>query len=288
MAATSARGLLPVVLLQAAAALLAAEAGEELESRLARQLRRMRAELDESFIVEREGVFLVAGNLSRRDFEAFRRHTILASAQALWRGYFEKKPDYPIRIYLFRDAESYRHWAKELFGDTGVSHFGYYKPDRQALVMNIGTGGGTLVHELTHALMTPDFPRAPTWFDEALASLHEQCRIRHDTIEGLVNWRLPALQRAVREDRLVPLAELVATTTAQFRGEREALHYAEARYLALYLQKQGLLRRFYREFRAAVGDDPTGARTLAAVTGKPLAELQREWVAWVATLRWRR
>jgi len=102
---------------------------------------------------------------------------------------------------------------------------------------------------------------------------------------GLENWRLPSLQKAIKAGRLVPLAELVATTTAQFRGPREGLHYAEARYLAMYLQQRRLLRRFYREFRENVHNDPTGAKTLAAVTGKPIAELQQQWVPWVMALR---
>ena len=37
--------------------------------------------------------------------------------------------------------------------------------------MNIGTGGGTLVHELTHSLIAFDFPHVPDWFNEGLASL---------------------------------------------------------------------------------------------------------------------
>jgi hypothetical protein len=262
-----------------------AAADEALEKKVEKKLAAVRAKLDGSFLVERDGLYVLAGNLPRRRFDQIREWTIRAATDRMWKAYFEKRPDYPIVIYLFKDDESYRAWAKKLFGDTRVSHFGYYRPWDQTLVMNIGTGTGTLVHELTHALMTPDFPDAPTWFDEGLASLHEQCRLARDTVIGLENWRLPALQKAIREKRHVPLGKLVATTRAEFRGENEGLHYAEARYLALWLQRQGLLRKFYRAFRDGHKDDPTGAKALAAVTGKSLAELEAEWVPWVLTLR---
>lgn len=105
-----------------------------------------------------------------------------------------RKPDYPIAIWLFADDRSYRDGAKRLFGDTRVSHFGDFRPWDQTMVMNVGTGTGTLVHELTHALLKPDFPDCPAWFEEGLASLHEQCQLLPTSIRGLVNWRLPELE----------------------------------------------------------------------------------------------
>jgi hypothetical protein len=277
-----------VISLLMSVALACSVTAADLDRQAASAMTAMRKKLGGGFLVERDGVFVVAGNLSRRQFDAYLQHTIGAGARALWNAYCTKKPDYLITIYLFRDDKSYRHWAKELFGDRDVSHFGYYRPWDQTLVMNIGTGGGTLVHELTHALVKPDFPDIPTWFDEGLGSLHEQCSLAGGGIVGLVNWRLPAVQEAVRKGALVPLTRLVATTTAEFRGAKESLHYAEARYLCMYLQKLGVLKRFYREFRDGFKEDRTGAKTLVKVTGKPLADLEREWVAWVKTLRWRR
>jgi len=245
----------------------------------------MRQQLGADYIVEREGVFLVAGNLPRARFDAIRDHTIRLCSEVLWRSYFTKRPDYPIAIYLFADDASYREGAARIFGDRSVSHYGYYRPWDQTMVMNVGTGTGTLVHELTHALLKPDFPDCPTWFEEGLASLHEQCSVTPAALTGLVNWRLPGLQKAIAAGQLVPLAKLVATTNAEFRGANEGLHYAEARYLVMFLQHKGLLPRFYRQFRDGAKEDPTGAKTLAAVAGKSLPELEVEWVAWVKALR---
>ena len=256
------------------------------DRQVASRVAEVRKLLGPGFIIERSAMFVVAGNLAPARFRRILRGTVGRCSQALWASYCQKKPDYPITIYLFKDDATYREYARKLFGDKEVSHFGYYRPWDQTLVMNIGTGTGTLVHEMTHALVKPDFPDIPTWFDEGLASLHEQCQVAPTKITGLTNWRLAGLQKAIREGRLVPLATLVAMTTAQFRGPGEGLHYAEARYLAMYLQKQGKLRDFYRKFRDNFKKDRTGAHTLEAVTGKPAAALQAEWVAWVETLRY--
>jgi hypothetical protein len=197
-------------------------------------------------------------------------------------SYFAVPPDEPITVLLFRGEESYNRFARELFGDEGISVYGYYKPARRTLVMNIGTGGGTLVHELTHALIDFDFPDVPDWFNEGLASLHEQCRFRADEsgIDGLVNWRLPILQEALQRGRLRPLADLVQAD--DFRGAHEGVNYAQARYFCMYMQEQGVLEEFYSRFRANQKDDPLGYRTMGEVfpdvTWDELDAAFRGWV----------
>ncbi|MBL7223175.1 MAG: hypothetical protein ISS72_04920 [Candidatus Brocadiae bacterium] len=271
-----------VALLSSTPLLAAAPPDSLAEKRLAE----VRASLDATFRTAHDGVFIVAGNLPRATFDRIRRRTIRLCAERMWQAYFTTKPDYPIVIYLFADDRTYRAGAKKLFGDTDVSHFGYYRPWDHTLVMNIGTGTGTLVHEMTHALMKPDFPDAPTWFDEGLASLHEQCSVGRDTIIGHENWRLPALQKAIRATQAKPLDKLLAMPAAEFRGRDVGLHYAQARYVVLHLQRQGLLRRFYRSFRDSHKTDPTGSKTLARVTGQSLGEFEKAWTPWVLTLRY--
>ena len=48
--------------------------------------------------------------------------------------------------------------------------------------MNISTGGGTLVHEIVHPFIQSNFPNCPSWFNEGLGSLYEQCRERNGKI----------------------------------------------------------------------------------------------------------
>ena len=247
---------------------------------------RLRKRLGPTFRVKPCTPFVVAGNLDADFFERICTHTIAESRDALWRDFFTRRPGGVIRVYLFRDAKTYQQYARLLFKEKPISPYGYYVPGEERLMMNIATGGGTLVHEMTHALMRPDFPMVPKWFDEGLASLFEQCVREDGSLRGLVNWRLPRLQEAIRLKELVALRDLVATTREQFCGPLEDLHYAEARYLCMYMQEHGLLKTFYQRFRDGCTEDPTGAETLRAVFGKPLDEIQKEWIAWAKNLKW--
>ena len=209
------------------------------------------------------------------------------AARAMAASYFSVAPDRPVTVLLFSNETSYDHYAKTLYGDEDVSVYGYYKPRLRTLVMNVRTGGGTLVHELTHALADFDFPEIPDWFNEGLASLHEQCRIRDDEsgIVGLENWRLPALKQAIRDDRLRTIRSLI--TGDDFRSSSVGLNYAQARYLCLYMQREGVLEDFYRRFRVTRSEDPLGYRALGEVfPDHGQAELEADFRRFVLGLEW--
>ena len=92
--------------------------------------------------------------------------------------------------------------------------------------------------------------------------------------------------RAVDLDgREVRLATLMETNTDEFYGDERGVHYATARYFCLYLQRQELLARYYREFRATVDADSTGISALERVTRRSLADFEAEWRSWVVELR---
>jgi len=240
--------------------------------------------LDDSLRLIVRPPFVIAGDLSELELDSWHTDTIQPAARAMAARYFDTPPSAPITVLLFSDEASYNLYARRLFADVGISVYGYYRPVERTLVMNIGTGGGTLVHELTHALMAFDFPDVPEWFNEGLASLHEQCRFRQSPrgpwIEGLPNWRLTALREAVQAGRLASFEQLA--TTDEFRGPNEALHYAQARYLCLYLQERGQLEQYYRQLRADCAQDPRGVATLAKLfPGQTWSEIDAEFRAWV-------
>jgi hypothetical protein len=231
--------------------------------------------------------FLVTGDTEASVLRGLVEHTVRPCTEALYREFFQKRPDFVITIYLFKDDESYRSWGRKLFAQEPTTRFGYYLAGKQALLMNIATGSGTLVHEMVHPLMAVDFPDSPAWFNEGMGSLFEQCIIREGpSIRGLVNWRLPILQQAVGTQAYVPLEKLLKTTTTEFYGFQGGAGYAEGRYLLFYVQERGLLKQLYAHFREHVGEDPTGRKSLEAVLGKPLAEIEPAWLSWVRTLRW--
>jgi hypothetical protein len=175
--------------------------------------------------------------------------------------------------------------AKKWFGDEDVPHFGFFRRADHVMLMNVGTGTGTLVHEIVHALMAPDFPDVPDWFNEGLASLYEQCSLYGDTITGHENWRLPDLQDAIRKKTLRPLSETIQDPQF-YDDQRVGINYAQARYLMFYLQEKGLLKDYYRRFRDAAKDDPSGLKTLKQVLNvEDLDAFDQRWQKWVLTLR---
>jgi len=244
----------------------------------------LRRQLDESFAAVVSPPFVVAGNMPASRLQTYARHSVVRPAEVMWGRYFRARPAEPITILLLADAESYRHWSRHLFGDRELPHFGYYRSASRTMVMNIATGTGTLVHELTHALIAPDFPDVPSWFNEGLASLHEQCVVQADDVVGLTNWRLPALQKAIRDGKLRPLRELM--TQGDFYGRQEGLNYAQARYFVMYMQHRGVLKAFYEHFRANHEGAEAGVQAVQRVFEDDLGKVEKAFLDWVQTLRW--
>ena len=263
----------------------ATQPARELEQQCDALLERWQERLtDERMAVVVSPPFVVAGDGGPQRVERYVAHTIRAATEALQRGFFDRKPVEPVLILLFESAEPYNRLTRAWLGDTNVSPYGYFRRDG-VMVMNVGTGTGTLVHELVHALIKPDFPDVPDWFNEGLGSLFEQCTLAGGTIRGLPNWRLPALQRAIRADRLRPLSELIEDRHFYAEG-RVGLNYAQSRYLLLYLQEKELLQRFYSLFREQSAEDQTGLKTLRElIEPASMDGFEDQWRKWVLQLR---
>jgi hypothetical protein len=258
----------------------------EYDAKLA-EVRNLLAEVpDEELHLVVEPPFVVVGN---EDEATVRRHaasTVRWAVRLLRADYFAEDPAEILVIWLFGDADSYQRLTAKLFGDHPDTPYGYYSSRHGALIMNIATGGGTLVHEIVHPFVAANFPGCPSWLNEGLGSLYEQSGEREGHIVGFTNWRLAGLQQAIRARKLPSFRELCATTDDGFYSEDPGTHYAQARYLLYYLQEQGALSRFYHAFRAARGRDPTGYATLMSVLGTDDMEaFQRAWESWVLRLR---
>lgn len=241
--------------------------------------------LTNDFIIKGHSYFVIASNLSESETEEVSGNTIDRAVECFYNDYFEKKPEEATIIFLFKNDATYRYWAKKLYGDDDLSPYGYYKPSEKTMLMNIATGTGTLVHEMTHALVRYDFPSIPSWFNEGLGSLYERCSLNNKQILGYVNWRLPALQKAIENNSYTSLDKLLKTDYDEFYGDRSDVNYSQARYLCMYLQEKGLLKKYYKSFRDTFDEDNTGKKQLEKVTGKSLNELDKDYVSWVKTLK---
>jgi len=140
-----------------------------------------------------------------------------------------------------------------------------------------------------HPLVEADFPDAPTWLNEGIASVFEAPVLpRPGEIHGTKNWRLPRLLQALdakgaKMAAAVPKA-FFAMDDDTFRGEREPLNYANARYFCLWLDPEGWLWTFYQRWRDTFSQDASGEKAFADITGKSPADIEAEWILWVRKL----
>jgi hypothetical protein len=230
--------------------------------------------------------FVVIGDESPEMVRSRAENTVKWAVLKLKKAYFTRDPKQILDIWLFKDKESYEKNAKALFGKTPDTPYGYYSDQDKALVMNIATGGGTLVHEIVHPFVAANFPHCPAWFNEGLGSLYEQSGEQNGGIHGSTNWRLEGLQNAIRKGNMTSFKTLCGTTDTEFYQKDRGTNYAQARYLCYYLQEKGLLQTYYRRFLAARESDPTGYKTLTTVLGRDdMDKFQKEWEAYVMKLR---
>lgn len=227
--------------------------------------------------------FVIAGDSSESELDRLYATAIQPVTEALWRTYFDQRPDRPVVIVALRNETSYRNVARILDGYEPSAYAGYTQRGQRRIVLNAGTGAGTLTHELAHVLALFDFPEMPEWFDEGLAALHEEAEFAPDglTMIGRPNWRSRLLRESLTTEDLPSLSRVIRTPS--FRGEGENLNYALVRSFCLYLQERGLLAHFYRKFRMAVDDDPSGLLTLCELLGVTShADIDRDFRAWLA------
>ena len=201
---------------------------------------------------------------------------------------FGKKPSQAISVYLFPEGTTYESFCKKKYNAPCIAHYGFYQPGDRYMVMNIGLGAGTLTHEIVHPLVETDFPDAPTWINEGIASVFEAPVItKPGEIHGVKNWRHPRLKKAMlsagerdhaRLDTVFGMADDV------FRSDNEDLHYALARYICQWLDERGKLWPFYQRWRDTVATDPTGNKAFQEVVGMTPTEASAAFQKWTLAL----
>src|SRR5229473_6274136 len=186
-----------------------------------------------SIVVSRP--FVVIGDEGAAAVKEHAERTVKWAVDKLKQDFFTKDPNEILDIWLFRDAASYQKNALRLFGEKPSTPYGYYSSAHKALIMNIETGGGTLVHEIVHPFIEANFPACPPWLNEGLGSLYEQSGEVDGHIHGFTNWRLPGLQRAIKAGNVPSFKTLTALDASGFYNEDKGTNYGQARYLCYYL-----------------------------------------------------
>ena len=245
----------------------------------------LKKRVPQGFTIVLQKPFVVLGDESPATVRTRSEQTVKWAVERLKALYFTKDPADILDIWLFKDKDSYRKYTKEIFGDNPDTPYGYFSHTHRALIMNIDTGGGTLVHEIVHPFIATNFPECPSWLNEGLGSLYEQSSHRDNQIVGLTNWRLAGLQKAIAAGTVPSFEKLTSTTPTQFYNEDRGTNYAQARYLCYYLQEKGLLKQFYHDFYKNRKEDPAGYQTLIKVLAeKDMAAFQKRWEKYVLEL----
>lgn len=216
--------------------------------------------------------YVIAGDMPEDTLERLHRTVVLPTERALNVAFFDVRPTEPITIVAFAKDPGFREFARRVDHRQPDSYYGYYLRSHRRLVVNVSTGAGTLAHELTHALAHFDFENMPEWFDEGLASVFEQSEFSETNhrLTGTDNWRVHHLLRALHDKHLRSTGDLVQGKSV--RANNEAIDYAHARYVCLFLQDQQLLEPFYRKLRSRAESDLTGWQTLREIVDRENAQ----------------
>lgn len=192
------------------------------------------------------------------------------------REYFEIRQKRPLKVYLFKDMDSYKPYARSV---GCWSPYGFYMgPEENIIVVNRYSGLGTVTHELVHHFIATSFARRPAkWVDEGIATFFEKF-IGHLDNEGKLtisfgyfsNWRFPITKEKESANEINLRKMIKARKPSQ----------CAARSLMLFLHKKGLFKDFVRQISKA-RDDRDGSATLQKVCGKSIAEIEQQWKDWI-------
>jgi hypothetical protein len=163
---------------------------------------------------------------------------------------------------------------------------GFFQPEEHTILLR-APNAAVLSHEFTHAMHLADQEARgqahQNWIIEGLAAMYESSRIEEGLAVPLPNYRLKIIQNLVRGGHHKPWAAYVKFTQREFMRE-PGNHYSQARYMLMYVREAGTLRAWYDSYVAGFAEDPTGGKALEQAFGKPLAEIEKDWVRWLLAL----
>jgi hypothetical protein len=217
----------------------------------------------------------------------------------LFHDRFSKRPEEAVTVVLFTDHGALTKHLVALYGAASPQWGSYHRSTRE-IAVDLSRGEAflpTLTHEIVHPLVETDFPGAPMWIDEAIATMLEAPRWDADGGVHGVRWnvRSPELSLALAEPKKNPdarldalfgmpslrfLARASADAGAPVDSALFSLHYATVRSVACWLDEQGKLWPFYRAWRGSVDTDPTGRASFEAVMGASPEALNDAWARW--------
>lgn len=219
-------------------AISARTSAEPIKQALARQL-----EVSDSDMATHGG-FLIVSLSDEETPETHYRKGVKDFHRYFAAQYFTTSPDNWVTVLIAERPTPLVKATRQLYPSVGLLQYapflGYYNPSDNLIMATSGRAGyGTLLHEMVHALMAADYPDAPAWLNEGLASLYERTQWRDGKLRGLPNWRMDSM----RETHVSTLALLAEQSSGVELHSREI---AEYRLLLLFMDQRDLLDDLYR------------------------------------------
>lgn len=226
------------------------------------------------FEVDPANKMVYATNTDQQTLSALKL-SLQAQSAAQRQMLFDHAPDQYVSIVLASPKD-----FRQIVHQRGVG--GFYNQENRILIAQ--RLGQVMQHEFTHALHNADIEAIgqehPVWLSEGLGVLFESARFADGQTILSDGFRLRYLQAAAKNNRLIPLEKLLKMPQKAFVANA-TYAYGESGSVLLYLHEQGLLRRFYEAMKAGYDKDATGRTALEQVSGRPLAQFERDWRAWM-------
>lgn len=207
--------------------------------------------------------------------------------ESMTTNFVQKTPDVVTPVYLFEKLDNYKQFVLNNYDieESEISPYGFYKISKNVIIIRYVSWKGSILHELTHRFIRSDFPDAPSWFDEGFASLNEKSTFTEGKLNGDFSFRIIPLRRALKEGTYTDLKHLMNTDDNELYGKRTSYYYAQSRYLLMYLQKNGLLEKYYKHFRDNYDKDKTGITQLQEITGHSLNTMDEKLITFIKSFK---
>jgi len=198
------------------------------------------------------------------------------------------------RNLLEPDYRKYSDFTKQITFRYACGKPGSFNTLSNNITFWAASGEGTLNHELFHEVIAFDFPKAPYWLNEGVASMFEESVFKFDknakhpvsdldSVIILPNFReYYLLAFNDKFNRAITIEELV--NPQAFDSEVvNSVKDAFDRYFCIYLCDRQWLVPFYLALRdAKLKIDPkTQLTLLSAISGKRIASLDDDWKNWL-------
>jgi hypothetical protein len=202
-----------------------------------------------------------------------------------------RPPNEMITVYTAESTNEVYRLARELHGISLPTGVIAYSVDED---MSLSAEGdldacGSMAHELVHLLIKQNFPLAPPWLEEGLASEVAVATVAADTLTLNVSWRDDELKRFLgirpRVSELLDKPWSAFTATGPFDRDESYAVQAMAAVFVRYLNQRGWLQDVYLESRDRhVASDLSTYRSYREVieerAGQNIAAIDRDFAMW--------